>query len=359
MHRRSLAAVLTVALAVAGLAAAGHAQAGQAEPQGLAEAVLTVQPPAFLPNGKPTPKHSEARRRAHPNRRTAGVHALPPAPSTSAKAAGRRAPSPVYQYAGMRQAANTKGAYANFYIFSPYLSTQDYHTLAEIAVQDATKNNSVRGNVVEVGWTVDRTVNGGSDQTHIFVGNWVNSTFGCYNGCGWVDYGPNTTVDAGTNIEALGHANNTAKNMGIQYENPSGVAGAGVWWVWYDTDWLGYYPESDWNGATFNKTDLVQMFGEIVVNDDTAVTTDVKCSDMGSGAWAATGTTQVPNAARIAGATYVGPTTAEPPAMSTFQTDGARWTVNMPAGTTRSVYFGGPGSNSTGTTVPSGAIGSC
>ena len=62
----------------------------------------------------------------------------------------------------------------------PYLGVNDYHTLAEISVESADLRQ-----IVEVGWTVDRGVNGDS-LPHLFVFHWVNGAPTCYYGCGFV-----------------------------------------------------------------------------------------------------------------------------------------------------------------------------
>jgi hypothetical protein len=53
------------------------------------------------------------------------------------------------------QAAETDGFYANLTIAKPKLEKGDYHTLAELSLQSADTTQ-----IVEVGWNVDRAVNG-------------------------------------------------------------------------------------------------------------------------------------------------------------------------------------------------------
>jgi len=39
----------------------------------------------------------------------------------------------------------------------------------------------------------------------------------------------------------------------------------GDWWLWYQDQWIGYFPGSLWSnvGTTFNKASVVQWFGEV------------------------------------------------------------------------------------------------
>ena len=94
----------------------------------------------------------------------------------------RPAPPVKYHYSSGLQYAETDGTYANLVIGKPDLAEEDYHTLAEIAVQSADGKQ-----IVEVGWTVDRGVNG-DDDPHLFVYHWVDGKETCYNGCGFKQY---------------------------------------------------------------------------------------------------------------------------------------------------------------------------
>jgi hypothetical protein len=160
---------------------------------------------------------------------------------------------PTFSYAGALQDAVTTGFYANLTIAKPTLSTRDYHTLAEIALQSTDLRQTV-----EIGWNVDRSVNGDSDP-HLFVYHWVNGQSTCYNGCGFVQY--SSTVKPGDTL-----AYGVGKKFSIQY---SGAA----WWVAFDTEWIGYFPESLWINAglsSFATSGVVKLFGEVASPASTA-----------------------------------------------------------------------------------------
>jgi hypothetical protein len=36
----------------------------------------------------------------------------------------------------------------------------------------------------------------------------------------------------------------------------------GNWWAWFDNQWLGYFPGTEWNNA-YTKSALLQWFGEV------------------------------------------------------------------------------------------------
>lgn len=177
------------------------------------------------------------------------------------------APNPVagktvyFQYSAARQVTPNIGSFANVVVGRPTLDGKDYHTLAEIAVQSADRRQ-----IVEVGWTVDRLVNG-DDDPHLFVYHWVDNNEDpaeerCYNGCGFVQH--SKTVFPGDML-----VTGTAKRMGIKFAD-------NAWWIAFDTEWVGYYPASQWGGR-YTRADLVQWFGEV------ASSRKVPCSAMGTG----------------------------------------------------------------------------
>ncbi len=164
-----------------------------------------------------------------------------------------------YHYAGAHQYVEADGTYANLVIGKPKLKDEDFHTLAEIAVQSADAKQ-----IVEVGWTVDRSVNEGSEEPHLFVYHWVDGKETCYNACGFVPYSK-TAVPGGKLPTGV------SKRFGIQFFN-------GAWWIAYDTEWVGYFPATLWTTTPFTKSGLIQWFGEVAASNSDP------CTQMGTGA---------------------------------------------------------------------------
>jgi hypothetical protein len=191
--------------------------------------------------------------------RTETTSVQPPMPPTTADTGTDQNPVNFF-YAVGSQTSSNDGAYANLVIGKPYLADGDYHTLAEISVQSADGQQ-----IVEVGWNVDRTVNGDSDP-HLFVYHWVDRTESCYNACGWQQY--SSTVKPGDTLPV-----GESKRFGIMHFN-------NAWWVVYDTEWIGYFPDYLWNGR-YTRSGLQQFFGEV------AASSTRPCTDMGNGepAW--------------------------------------------------------------------------
>jgi Neprosin len=168
-----------------------------------------------------------------------------------------------FHYAGAYQYAESEGSFAGLTIAKPYLHSNDYHTLAEIAVQSRDGDQKV-----EVGWTIDRSLNGDTDP-HLFVYHWVDDEPTCYNGCGFVPWSdpedpekpnikPGDTLPAGKNLR-----------FGIKYWE-------GAWWLSYDSTYFGYFKDTEWDGR-FTKAGLIQWFGEV------ASKSLAPCSYMGNG----------------------------------------------------------------------------
>ncbi len=154
-----------------------------------------------------------------------------------------------YYYAGAYQNAGSAGGTAFFTQHQPVLAPGDSHTLVEISV----KSTDVR-QIVEVGWTVDRSLNG-DDLPHLFVAHWVDGIPACYNGCGWVPF--SSTLSPGMTL--------TSDGTGYQY---SIFFWQGNWWIGYQGQWVGFFPGSLWNG-TFQKAGMIQWFGEVSVQSGT------------------------------------------------------------------------------------------
>ena len=181
---------------------------------------------------------------------------VPPEPPGPAATATAGKPTVHFLYNVGSQAAVSDGAYANLTISRPTLDKADYHTLAELAVQSADG-----AQIVEVGWNVDRVVNG-DDDPHLFVFHWADRKSTCYNGCGFVQYSEN--IRPGDTLPQ-----DSTKRFGLQYFNKA-------WWVAYDTEWVGYFPADLWT-VDFSRTGMVQVFGEV------AAASEKPCTQMGNG----------------------------------------------------------------------------
>ena len=179
-----------------------------------------------VPKGRPGHEASFAQK-------SSGLGAVAFAPAAVAK----------YYYSGAYQFVISPGTSAFITQHLPWLLPSDYHSLAEMAVQSADTRQ-----IVEVGWTVDREVNG-DDNPHLFVYHWVDGAGTCYNGCGWVQASP--TRFPGMRLAYDG----TAFQYMIQYRE-------GNWWIGYLGEWIGYFPGSLWNGI-YTQSGLIQWFGEL------------------------------------------------------------------------------------------------
>ncbi|MFI7602683.1 neprosin family prolyl endopeptidase [Actinoplanes sp. NPDC049681] len=232
--KRARAGVSSAAVAAAGADAAPADASGSLEPT-----------PEYAPKGR--------------NSRTgilrkATTTVVPPAPPLAgAVAAGGNV---YFHYAVGTQTGDTDGSWANLSIAKPELDHDDFHTLTEIAMQSADGRQ-----IVEVGWTVDRTVNG-DDDPHLFVYYWKDRQPSCYNACGFEMY--SKTVKPGDTLPT-----GSQKRFGIQHSG-------GVWWIAYDSEWIGYFPDKLWNG-TYTRAGLTQWFGEV------AASSAAPCTDMGNG----------------------------------------------------------------------------
>lgn len=236
---------------------------------------------------------------------------VPPAPPNVAKAAA--ANSVYYNYAKGNQTGETDGSWANLIVSKPTVVAGDYHSLAEISVQSGGENP----NVVEVGWTVDRSVNGDNDP-HLFVFYWKNGVPTCYNACGFKQYSP--TVKPGDTLPV-----GDPKRFGIQHSG-------GNWWIAYNSEWIGYFPDALWDGA-YTRAGFVQWFGEV------ASSTAVPCTAMGNGLLPSD-----PDAARIGSISM----TNGPDAKVTLQptTPHPTW-YDVKWVTDKTFRFGGPGGSAT------------
>jgi hypothetical protein len=215
-----------------------------------------------------------------------------------------------YLYSVGKQAAVTDGAAALMLISKPRLGSGDSHSLAEIALQSADTQQ-----VIEVGWAVDAA--DGPDP-RLFVFSWVDGVPQCYNACG---YKPATGAPI---VPGAVLPTGQLKNFGIQHIN-------GAWWIAYDTDWIGMFPDSQWGGKLL-KSGQIQFFGEM------ASARSRPCGEMGNGLPAL-----VDSAAKISSAVFVnGPTVT----LDIKNIDNSVWPIFKFSD--RTFRFGGPGLATTG-----------
>jgi uncharacterized protein (TIGR03382 family) len=149
----------------------------------------------------------------------------------------------TFHYAGVLEAVPALGASGQWAQFQPTVTAADAHSLAEMAVESADGMQ-----IVEVGWTVDPGLNGDA-LPHLFVFHWVDGVAGCYNGCGWQQV-------SRTRYPGMIVALTSEPQQAIyQFFNSA-------WWVWYQSEWIGFFPASLW-GGDFASAGLIQWFGEV------------------------------------------------------------------------------------------------
>lgn len=136
------------------------------------------------------------------------------------------------------------------------------HSLDEIALhQKADEDDPGNGNIIELGWNLSSEQYGDSDP-HLFVFHWQNWVPTCYDGCGWQQY--SGTYYPGMNLSAM-----VGRHVYIGY-----VYYEGNWWAWFDNQWLGYFPGSEW-GGTYTTSELIQWFGEVSSSNGIPPRTDM------------------------------------------------------------------------------------
>lgn len=239
--------------------------------------------------------------------------AKPPPLPGSAAAADRgksgTAAATQFLYAQAAQTAPSGGAFAWFDVAKPTLYASDAHTLAELAVSSADGKQ-----IVEVGWTVDRAVNGDAEP-HLFVYHWVDGQPTCYNGCGWVP-----------RAGGGGPAGKKLTPGDVQYLTIRHAPGG--WWISADgVGWLGHFPDSLWGGR-FTQAGIQQWFGEVAANSGTP------CTDMGNGLFSSsTSATRIYNIGLW--------DSSATPSIATGHTHPNYYTATR--ANARSMRFGGPG----------------
>lgn len=218
-----------------------------------------------------------------------------------------------YDWANSRQLVTNTGAIALLTQHDPSIDQiNGIHSLSEIGVSSST---SPPGNFVEVGWRKTR-----GDVTRLFIFWWKDDVPKCYNSdcTGWVQvsnrYYPGMPLAV----------DNNGKYYAIQYRY-------GDWWIWYNDEWIGYYPSSLWN-YQFTQGSAVLYYGEVLSEKIMSSSTD-----MGNGLWASN-----PDAAKIFYQQYL----SEPKGWLIANTEKSETSRNLytaePSGQ-GNMRYGGPG----------------
>ena len=182
---------------------------------------------------------------------------LPPDPN--GKCDGITNSGACYYYASASYATEADGGGMTMSVERPaYVNTGGSgHTLCELAVQGGTGD----GNIVEIGWNVSSDQYSNSNP-HIFVFHWIGWTPTCYDACNWKQY--SSTYHPGQDINGL-----VGRDVYIGY-----VYYQGNWWAWFDNQWMGYYPGSEWKGE-YKRSSLIQWFGEVATHNGVPPKTDM------------------------------------------------------------------------------------
>jgi hypothetical protein len=226
-------------------------------------------------------------------------------------------------YAGGYQSYNGVGVSANMSQHVPVLSeppggTAWFDSTALIRAVSPDNNE-----VVEAGWLVSSTINGdGGANAHLFVRKIDHGT-GCFNNmgpgstCGFIPY--STTHTIGMVLTPT----TTPQNFVIEHYY-------GNWWIGYQGDWVGYFPDSAWS-TPFTTIGSVGWYGRV------GSTNSTPCADMGNGLYGTqTGSAVFTNMSLIT------PNYSYIAAKATPYMTNAQW-YNVGAFYGSSFQYGGPG----------------
>jgi Neprosin len=182
-----------------------------------------------------------------------------PPPDPSGDCNGVNSFNTCYYYGSAAVQRDADGGGMTMHICSPAYdgSGGSGHTLDEIAVQGGDGD----GNIVELGWNVS-TSQYTNANPHLFVYHWKNWEGTCYDGCGWQQY--SSTYFPGMDLGSL-----TGRQVYLGY-----VFWQGNWWAWFDNQWLGYFPGSEWDGK-YARNSKIQWFGEVATHNGLPPRTDM------------------------------------------------------------------------------------
>lgn len=226
-------------------------------------------------------------------------------------------------YAGGYQMYNGIGVSANMSQHVPALSeppgaTAWFDSTALIRAVSPDNNE-----VVETGWLVSSTINGdGGANAHLFVRKIDHGT-GCFNNmgpgstCGFVPY--STAHTLGMVLTPT----TTPQNFVIEHYY-------GNWWIGYQGDWVGYFPDGAWS-TPFTSLGSVAWYGRV------GSTNSTPCADMGNGLYGTQAGSAVFNNMSL-----ITPNYSYTPAKATPYVTNAQW-YNVGAFYGNSFQYGGPG----------------
>lgn len=136
-------------------------------------------------------------------------------------------PNDCYYYAGGSDSRKDQGGGLTTTIKKPVVVGPG-HSLEEMSVQGGPGN----GNIVEIGSSVSHDQFGDSDP-HLFVFHWISWNPTCYS-CNWQQW--SNTYYPGMDLSSL--AGHSVYNGYVYYR--------GNWWGWFNDQWVGYFPGSQW-----------------------------------------------------------------------------------------------------------------
>jgi hypothetical protein len=152
-----------------------------------------------------------------------------------------QATSGTYYYAGVLKAAGTSGygVGAKIRIENPTIAYTNDMVTSEISLVKGANNDSV----VELGYRKYQT-----PGPTLLIGHWVNGSF--MGTAGFVQVSAAFTP-------GMSLSNYVGQRVAFEIRNISGD-----WWVWFDSEWVGYFPGSLWNGS-FARGDWGHWYGEV------------------------------------------------------------------------------------------------
>lgn len=248
------------------------------------------------------------------------IVAMNQAPKAFASGSGNYA---YEYYAGGYQIYNGMGVSASLSQHVPALQ-QPSGATAWFDSSAMVRAASSDGNeIVEAGWLVSSTINGdGGANVHLFVRKIDHGT-GCFNNagpgstCGFVPYSSTHTIGM------VLTPTTTPQPFIIEHWY-------GNWWIGYQGDWVGYYPDSAWS-TPFTSMGSAGWYGRV------GSTNNTPCADMGNGLYGTQAYAAVFTNMAVLTPNYSSSTASA----TSYQTNG-KW-YNVGSFTGSSFSYGGPG----------------